>query len=64
MSLCVDVERIEVGDRITVWLGDGPKAVVVAGISEGADRRTLQVSHGGTRSELDVLRGHTVDLIC
>lgn len=64
MSISTAVETIEKGDRIEVWLGDAPQAVVVCGISEGETFRTFQVNHAGAALELNVPLGYAVNLCC
>lgn len=64
MVMSIPVEKVEKGDRIEVWLEDAPKVVVVGEITEGVTIRTFQVSHSGAAIELNIQRGHTVNLTC
>lgn len=62
--MSVPVEQIEQGDRIEVGLEDGPTAVVVYGIQEGKNFRTLMFELPSGSFELNIQHGHTVNLVC
>jgi hypothetical protein len=64
MSMSIAVEKIEKGDRIEFWLGDAPQSVVVSEITEGRTVRIFQVNHSNGSFELNVPRGHEVNLVC
>lgn len=64
MVMSIAVEAVERGDRVVLWFGEAPQNFVVSGIAEGIAVRTLMVCHNGASLELNVQRGHTVDLTC
>lgn len=64
MTMSIAVEAVEKGDRIELWVGSAPKAVVVHEITEGTAIRTFKVSLGDVPFELSAQRGQAVTLTC
>lgn len=62
----VAVEQVEVGDRAVLWFQGAalPEQVIVNRVVEGLALFTLHANRNGEPIEINVQRGHTVDLAC
>jgi hypothetical protein len=59
-----EVEKLEVGDRIELWVEDAPQAIVVRALTEGEASRTIGFLHKGAMKELSLPLGQTVNRVC